>query len=231
MACNCLCRPLLSNLLKSMLLLLQLLDFDSEVSAARNKRKEALFYSIESASHVGNIIKVEKTKSGLDCAFLCLQMPQGSCLSFNFGRIATNGLHICELSNSERALEPHKLLNRINFVYYGMKMSDLTRFLPCLSSPCRNGGLCVNGPTLEMFTCNCSLEIRVLPYIDHKCNVNESHIEVVKQLHVQGVMQAQVGKLQLNYFEAMRLCEILNGSLATLDQLTAAWQAGLQICR
>lgn len=44
-------------------------------------------------------------------------------------------------------------------------------------------------------------------------------------------MQAQVGKLQLNYFEAMRLCEILNGSLATLDQLTAAWQAGLQICR
>ena len=123
MACNCLCRPLLSNLLKSMLLLLQLLDFDSEVSAARNKRKEALFYSIESASHVGNIIKVEKTKSGLDCAFLCLQMPQGSCLSFNFGRIAINGLHICELSNSERALEPHKLLNRTNFVYYGMKMS------------------------------------------------------------------------------------------------------------
>lgn len=60
---------------------------------------------------------------------------------------------------------------------------------------------------------------------------DESHIEVVKQLHVQGVMQAQVGKLQLNYFEAMRLCEILNGSLATLDQLTAAWQAGLQICR
>ena len=123
MACNCLCRPFLSNLLKSMLLLLQLLDFDPEVSAARNKRKEALFYSIESASHVGNITKVEKTKSGLDCAFLCLQMPQGSCQSFNFGRIAINGLHICELSNSERALEPHKLLNRTKFVYYGMRMS------------------------------------------------------------------------------------------------------------
>lgn len=72
---------------------------------------------------MGNITKVEETKSGLDCAFLCLQMPQGSCLSFNFGRRATNGLHICELSNSERALEPHKLLNRTNFVYYGMKMS------------------------------------------------------------------------------------------------------------
>jgi len=118
MACNWLCRPFLSNLLKSVLILLQLLDFDPEVSAARNKRKEALFYSIESASHGGNITKVEKTKSGLD-----LQMPQGSCLSFNFGRIATNGLHICELSNSERALEPHKLLNRTNCVYYGMKMS------------------------------------------------------------------------------------------------------------
>lgn len=81
------------------------------------------YFTAESASHVGNITKVEKTKSGLDCAFLCLKMPQGSCLSFNFGRIATNGLHICELSNSERALEPHKLLNRTSFVYYGMKMS------------------------------------------------------------------------------------------------------------
>ena len=81
-----------------MLLLLQLLDFDPEVSAARNKRKEALFYSIESASHVGNITKVEKTKSGLDCAFLCLQMPQGSCLSFNFGRIATNGYTFVSLA-------------------------------------------------------------------------------------------------------------------------------------
>ena len=72
-----------------------------------------------------------------------------------------------------------------------------------------------------------SRDLRVFGFIP-----DESHIEVVKQLHVQGVMQPQVGnKLQLNYFEAMRLCEILNGSLATLNQLTAAWQAGLQICK
>lgn len=40
-----------------------------------------------------------------------------------------------------------------------------------------------------------------------------------------------VGRYQLNYFEAERLCQIHQATLASLDQLTQAWQAGLELCR
>jgi len=50
---------------------------------------------------------------------------------------------------------------------------DLYRLFPCLSTPCRNGGTCVEGPALGMFACNCPLEIRALPYVDNICNVGK----------------------------------------------------------
>ena len=40
-----------------------------------------------------------------------------------------------------------------------------------------------------------------------------------------------VGRYQLNYFEAERLCQIHQATLASLDQLTQAWQSGLELCR
>lgn len=38
-------------------------------------------------------------------------------------------------------------------------------------------------------------------------------------------------KYKLNYFEAERLCQVLGASLASLDQLKAAWEAGMEWCR
>ena len=47
-----------------------------------------------------------------------------------------------------------------------------------------------------------------------------------------GVFYAEVtGKrYQLNYYEAHRLCEINRATLATYDQLFAAWEVGLELC-
>jgi len=47
---------------------------------------------------------------------------------------------------------------------------------------------------------------------------------------VQGVFQAKVGTYTLNFFDAQRVCEINGATLATYNQLYAAWQDGLQRC-
>ena len=47
-----------------------------------------------------------------------------------------------------------------------------------------------------------------------------------------GVFHAAVTskRYQLNYYEAQRLCEINRATLATYDQLFAAWEVGLELC-
>ena len=39
-----------------------------------------------------------------------------------------------------------------------------------------------------------------------------------------------VSGMKLNFFEAEKLCTLLNASLASFDQLFAAWEAGLNVC-
>ena len=55
----------------------------------------------------------------LDCSFLCLEHGPFACLSFNVGKTNNNGYYTCELSNSERYLEPHRIQERISYDYYG----------------------------------------------------------------------------------------------------------------
>ena len=45
------------------------------------------------------------------------------------------------------------------------------------------------------------------------------------------VFYAAVDDAKLNYYEAERLCEMLGAILASLEQLTAAQEAGLNRCR
>ncbi len=48
---------------------------------------------------------------------------------------------------------------------------------------------------------------------------------------VQGVFQVREDQqYAFNYYDAERLCEIFQATLATPDQLYAAWEAGLQQC-
>lgn len=167
-------------------------------------------------------------KDEMECAFMCFRHYPRDCLSFNFRRKSIGETHVCELSNSERALEPGRMQNCQGVDYFGVQTAYLSRFYPCLSSPCRYGGTCVNGPGLETFSCNCSLEISVLPYIDNKCNVNQTLI--IEGSPVGRVFYAAVDKEKMNYYEAKRLCDMLGAILASLEQLTAAQAAGLNQC-
>ena len=47
---------------------------------------------------------------------------------------------------------------------------------------------------------------------------------------VQGVFHAKVGRYNLNFYDAQRLCGILEATLATYNQLYAAWAAGYGKC-
>ena len=115
-------------LLNSVRVLFLQLALVTGVSVANNNGQEALFYSIESASLIGNVTMLKRTRSEQDCAFLCLRTYPRNCFSFNFGRIASNELHTCELSNSERTLEPHKIHRRKGFDYFGLE-SVVSRLL------------------------------------------------------------------------------------------------------
>ena len=81
------------------------------------------FYKIVNASLVGSVTATRKVKDFFDCSFLCLQHDHVpiSCVSFNLGKVSdTNGYYICELSSSERHLEPDKMQQTLDYDYYAM---------------------------------------------------------------------------------------------------------------
>ena len=46
-----------------------------------------------------------------------------------------------------------------------------------------------------------------------------------------GVFWAAVGRYQLTFYEAQRLCEILDATLASYNQLYKAWETGMEQCK
>ena len=77
------------------------------------------FYKMEGKSLIGNVTAVREVTDPLDCSFLCLEFGRYACLSFNFEKNDGKGLHSCELSNSEKYFDPHKIQERPTFDYYG----------------------------------------------------------------------------------------------------------------
>lgn len=77
------------------------------------------FYKMLDKSLVGKVTVTRKVKDYFDCSFLCLEHGPLVCLSFNFGRTNNNGYYTCELSNSERYLEPQRLEEQSSYDYYG----------------------------------------------------------------------------------------------------------------
>lgn len=63
----------------------------------------------------------KESKGLLWLLFLCLEHGPSVCLSFNFGKANDNDNdnYTCELSNSERYLEPERLEQRSSYDYYG----------------------------------------------------------------------------------------------------------------
>ena len=80
------------------------------------------FYKMADASLVGSVTATKKVKDFFDCAFLCLKHDHVpvSCVSFNLGKVSdSNGYYTCELSSSERHLEPDKIQETLDYDYYG----------------------------------------------------------------------------------------------------------------
>ena len=80
--------------------------------------RERQFYKIEGKSLLGNVTAVTKVKDFFRCCFLCMQYGPVACLSFNLER-NNNSIHTCELSSSEKYLEPQKMQRRLDYDYYG----------------------------------------------------------------------------------------------------------------
>ena len=79
--------------------------------------RERQFYKIEGKSLLGNVTAVMKVKDFFRCCFLCMQYGPVACLSFNLER-NNNSIHTCELSSSEKYLEPQKMRRRLDYDYY-----------------------------------------------------------------------------------------------------------------
>ena len=77
------------------------------------------FYKLSNSALVGNVKFARKVKDSLSCSFLCLEHGPFVCLSFNFGKANERGYYTCELSDSERYLDPHKMQEQPNYDYYG----------------------------------------------------------------------------------------------------------------
>ena len=107
----------------SVLVLFILLNMKFATANSNNNQnhKEVAFYRIRSTSLVGNITLIKSVKREMECALKCLRNYPQSCLSFNFGRDSIQKMLTCELSNSERVLEPNRMQSRIGFDYLGVQ--------------------------------------------------------------------------------------------------------------
>ena len=82
-------------------------------------RQGRQFYKLADSYLVGNTTSTRHVKDYFDCSFLCLEHEPFACLSFNMARNSDNGYHTCELSSSERYLEPQRIEERLGYDYYG----------------------------------------------------------------------------------------------------------------
>ena len=81
--------------------------------------RDRKFYKMSNKSLVGKVTETREVKGYFDCSFLCLEQDPFVCLSFNLGKDNDNGYYTCELSNSERYLEPNRMQEQPSYDYYG----------------------------------------------------------------------------------------------------------------
>lgn len=85
-----------------------------------NDVRQANFYKMEGKSFNGSVVERQLTQDYLDCLFLCVNTANKDCFSFNFVGAQDQGLHECELYNSEMKLKPEKIQDKEGVTYYGM---------------------------------------------------------------------------------------------------------------
>ena len=103
--------------------------FAADGEFADENHREVMFYSVKSASLIGKVAMTKLVKDEMECAFICFRHYPRDCLSFNFRTTSIGDTHICELSNSERALEPDRMQKGQGFDYFGVQIVVRERFL------------------------------------------------------------------------------------------------------
>ena len=91
--------------------------------------RERTFYKVDGKSLIGSVTAVMEVKDSFDCSYLCMQYGPVACLSFNLER-SNNSIHTCELSSSEKYLEPEKVQERTGYDYYGIEYDVGRPILP-----------------------------------------------------------------------------------------------------
>ena len=100
--------------------MIELIWKSSVHGAKRHFMHERIYYKLEGKSLIGNVTEIRKVRDFFDCSFVCMGKGIPACLSFNIGRSADdNGYYVCEMSNSERYMDPERMQDRISFDYYG----------------------------------------------------------------------------------------------------------------
>ena len=93
--------------------------------------RERTFYKVDGKSLIGSVTAKMEVKNSFDCSHLCLKYGPVPCLSFNLER-SNNSIHTCELSSSEKYLEPQKVQERTGYDYYGTEYDVGRPILPNL---------------------------------------------------------------------------------------------------
>ena len=107
-------------MLRYIIFMIGLIRISSVHGDRRHLMHERIYYKLEGKSLIGNVTEIRKVRDFFDCSFVCMGKGIPACLSFNIGRSADdNGYYVCEMSNSERYMDPERMQDRISFDYYG----------------------------------------------------------------------------------------------------------------
>ena len=106
--------------IKSIIFMTGFIQISSVLGVRQKLMHERTHYKLEGKSLMGNVTEIRKVRDFFDCSFVCMEKGIPACLSFNIGRVSDdNSYYVCELSNSERYMEPERMQERISFDYYG----------------------------------------------------------------------------------------------------------------
>ncbi|XP_078352326.1 ficolin-2-like [Oculina patagonica] len=107
-----------------------------------------------------------------ECRVLC--GAESTCVSINIGLHSSDGVSLCQLSNSDHIRHPDDLKPQEGFLYWATKNQ-------CNSDPCLHNATCLNGFTDKRYIClcqagytgeHCETEIDECTTRGHKCDEN-----------------------------------------------------------
>ncbi|KAL9953633.1 hypothetical protein ACROYT_G041080 [Oculina patagonica] len=122
-----------------------------------------------------------------ECRVLC--GAESTCVSINIGLHSSDGVSLCQLSNSDHIRHPDDLKPQEGFLYWATKNQ-------CNSDPCLHNATCLNGFTDKRYICLCQAG-----YTGEHCETAEScqalklagkNLDGLHQIHLTNIGSVQV---------------------------------------